>query len=85
MGSSVTSSPSKLEGVAEGRGRMSLPTFTRELRLEYACQLLTGRPDMSISQIAATCGFGSPIVFNRAFKAKHEITPTFFREQVSGN
>ena len=78
-------SPSKLEGVAEGRGRMSLPTFTRELRLEYACQLLTGRPDMSISQIAATCGFGSPIVFNRAFKAKHEITPTFFREQVSGN
>ena len=78
-------SPSKLEGVADGRGRMSLPTFTRELRLEYACQLLTGRPDMSISQIAATCGFGSPIVFNRAFKAKHEITPTFFREQVSGN
>ncbi len=78
-------SPSKLEGVAEGRGRMSLPTFTRELRLEYACQLLAGRPDMSISQIAATCGFGSPIVFNRAFKAKHEITPTFFREQVSGN
>jgi AraC-like DNA-binding protein len=77
-------SPSKLEGVAEGRGRMSLPTFTRELRLEYACQLLTGRPDMSISQIAATCGFGSPIVFNRAFKAKYEITPTYYREQMNG-
>ena len=78
-------SPSKLEGVAEGRGRMSLPTFTRELRLEYACQLLTRRPDMSISEISAASGFNSPIVFNRAFKAKHEITPTFFREQVSGN
>ena len=69
---------------SKGSPYASITEFTRELRLEYACQLLTERPDMNISAIATTCGFGSPIAFNRAFKAKHEITPSFFREQVNG-
>ncbi len=59
-----------------------LPGFVRDVRLEHACQLLTEHPEMSIGDIAAASGFSSPIVFNRAFKAKHEITPTFYREQV---
>lgn len=76
--------PERRVGAAFARGSQyaSIAEFTRELRLEYACQLLTERPDMSISQIAAASGFGSPIVFNRVFKAKHEITPTYYRSQV---
>lgn len=70
---------------SKGSPYASIIEFTRELRLEYACQLLTERPDMSIKNISDACGFGSPIVFNRAFKAKHEITPTYYREQVSEN
>ena len=62
-----------------------LPGFVRDVRLEHACQLLTEHPEMSIGDIAAASGFSSPIVFNRAFKAKHEITPTFYREQVRGS
>lgn len=77
--------PERRVGAAFARGSQyaSIAEFTRELRLEYACQLLTERPDMSISQIAAASGFGSPIVFNRVFKAKHEITPTYYRSQVA--
>ena len=69
---------------SKGSPYASIADFSRELRLEYACQLLTERPDMSISEIAATCGYGSPVAFNRAFKAKYEITPSYYREQVNG-
>ena len=69
---------------SKGSPYASIADFSRELRLEYACQLLTECPDMSISEIAATCGYGSPVAFNRAFKAKYEITPSYYREQVNG-
>lgn len=70
---------------SKGSPYASIADFSRELRLEYACQLLTEYPDMSISEIAATCGYGSPVAFNRAFKAKYEITPSYYREQVTIN
>jgi AraC family transcriptional regulator len=69
---------------SKGSPYASIADFSRELRLEYACQLLTECPDMSISEIATTCGYGSPVAFNRAFKAKYEITPSYYREQVNG-
>ena len=93
-------SPSKIEGVAaaggrgrmtsssddaSGKDRMSLPVFLRELRLDYACRLLVDCPDMTINDIAAASGFGSPIVFHRVFKTKYEITPTYYRSQVKGD
>jgi AraC-like DNA-binding protein len=70
---------------SKGSPYASIADFSRELRLEYACQLLTECPDMSISEIAATCGYGSPVAFNRAFKAKYEITPSYYREEVTIN
>lgn len=69
---------------SKGSPYASIADFARELRLEYSCQLLTECPDMSINEIAATCGYGSPSAFNRAFKAKYEITPSYYREQVNG-
>ena len=59
----------------------SLPDFIRELRLEYACQLLADRPEMSISDVATASGFSSLSVFSREFKRRLEVTPSFYREQ----
>ena len=61
----------------------SLPDFIRDLRLEYACQLFTDHPDMSISDVAAASGFSNLTVFGRDFKRKYEVTPTYFRSQMA--
>lgn len=61
----------------------SLPDFIRELRLEYACQMLAEQPEMSIGDIAAASGFSSLSVFSREFKRKLEVTPTYYREQMA--
>ena len=61
----------------------SLPDFIRELRLEYACQLLTEHPEMSIGDVATASGFSSLSVFSREFKRKLEVTPSYYREQTN--
>ena len=61
----------------------SLPDFIRELRLEYACQMLAEHPEMSIGDIAIASGFSSLSVFSREFKRKLEVTPSYYREQMS--
>ena len=59
-----------------------LPDFIRDLRLEYACQLITDNPKMSISDVATASGFSNLTVFGRDFKRKYEVTPTYFRSQI---
>lgn len=61
----------------------SLPDFIRELRVEYACQMLVEQPEKSIGDIAAASGFSSLSVFSREFKRKLEVTPTYYREQMA--
>lgn len=63
----------------------SLPDFIRELRLEYACQLLTDHPEMSIGDVAAASGFSSLSVFSREFKRKLDVTPSYYRDQRVSN
>ena len=60
-----------------------LPDFIRDLRLEYACQLITDNPKMSISDVATASGFSNLTVFGRDFKRKYEVTPTYFRSQIT--
>ena len=60
-----------------------LPDFIRDLRLEYACQLITDNPEMSISDVATASGFSNLTVFGRDFKRKYEVTPTYFRSQIT--
>ena len=67
---------------AQGSQYASISEFIRELRLDHACQMLTERTDVNISDIAIASGFNSPIVFSRAFKAKYEITPSYYRSQM---
>ena len=60
-----------------------LPDFIRDLRLEYACQMITDNPEMSISDVASVSGFSNLTVFGRDFKRKYEVTPTYFRSQMT--
>ena len=60
-----------------------LPDFIRDLRLEYACQLITDNPEMSISDVATASGFSNLTVFGRDFKRKYDVTPTYFRSQMT--
>lgn len=72
-------------GAAFSRGseHNSLPDFVRELRLDYACQLLTEHDEMTISDVASASGFSSLAVFSREFKRKFDLTPTFYRQQIN--
>ena len=60
-----------------------LPDFIRDLRLEHACQLITDNPEMSISNVATASGFSNLTVFGRDFKRKYEVTPSYFRSQMT--
>ena len=68
---------------AQAESCSSLPDFIRDLRLEYACQLMTDNPKMSISDVATASGFSNLTVFGRDFKRKYEVTPTYFKCQMT--
>lgn len=52
----------------------------RERRLEEVCRLLTST-DLSLEMISDLCGFSSPKVLARVFRAAHRMTPRDFRRQ----
>ncbi len=60
--------------------RTSLPDYINALRVEDAKDLLTGT-DMSVSQIAASLGFGSIRNFGRAFQKFTATTPKDYRKR----
>lgn len=66
---------------SQGSRYRSLPDYVRNLRLEYACSLLTEHPEMSIADVSAASGFSSPAVFSRDFKQKYEVAPSLFRRR----
>ncbi len=59
--------------------------FLIELRIEHACQLLSGNRDVSISEIAEMSGFHSVSNFNRKFKSLKGITPTAYFKSMHPN
>lgn len=65
---------------AHGNG---LPDYVRELRLDHACRLLAEQPDMCIGDIGSACGFSSLSVFSREFKRKFDVTPTYYRTEMT--
>lgn len=67
---------------SQGGPYNSLPDFIRSQRLEYACQLLREKPDLSISEVAAASGFANHSTFGRDFKKKFDITPSDYRAQM---
>lgn len=64
---------------SQGSSYKSLPDFIRCLRLEYACELLRERPDLTVSEVANQSGFSNLTVFSRCFKATYMMAPSVFR------
>jgi len=53
--------------------------FLIEIRIENACKLILGKPELSISSISDQCGFNNIANFNRKFKELKGSSPTQFR------
>lgn len=62
---------------------MTPAALINQYRLCLAERLLTDRPDMSISDVAACAGFGDESYFIRCFKTDKGVTPGNFRKAVS--
>ncbi len=54
-------------------------TFLNELRIEYACKLLNGNQDLSVTEIARLSGFNNISNFNRTFKSLKNKPPLQFK------
>jgi AraC family transcriptional regulator len=56
----------------------TLATFVKRVRLERAIQMMSHRPDTTLTDIALGCGFASSSDFARSFKQRYGIAPRAF-------
>lgn len=61
--------------------RMTFKEYLLNIRIGYACKLISSS-SLTISQIAASCGFENMSNFNHQFKSLKGITPSSFRKQA---
>jgi AraC-like DNA-binding protein len=50
-------------------------------KLKKASDMLKNDPDLNISEISDTLGFGSPRYFSRCFKNQFDISPAEYRKK----
>lgn len=62
-----------------------LSHYVTRLKLTKAAQVLSYRPDISITEIAYRYGFTDSAVFSRSFKAYFQQSPSSYRNQNSKN
>lgn len=60
---------------------MTPNAFILNYRLQYAVNLLTNHPHLSISEIAEKTGFSSALYFSRCFKKNFGVSPLSYRKQ----
>ena len=68
---------------AQGSEFASLTDLIRDCRLEYSCELLLTRPDLSIKEIAAKSGFNYASTYSANFKNRYTVTPSSYRELMT--
>ena len=56
--------------------------LVRQVRMQRAHRLLKERPNLSITEVAYQCGFGSPQYFNRVFKEMTQCTPAEYKKRM---
>ncbi|MDO5136513.1 MAG: PocR ligand-binding domain-containing protein [Eubacteriales bacterium] len=61
---------------------MGIASHLRRLRVDKAKQLLTGFPEMSVSQVAAQCGFDDYNYFITLFKRMTGVSPRKYRQNA---
>ena len=59
--------------------KKSFFTFVKEVKIDYACQLLTNSVHKSVSEICFESGFNNLANFNRQFKEVTHMSPTEYR------
>ena len=59
----------------------TLGRFVQRLRVERAALLLVSKPQMSVTEVAITCGFSSSATFARTFKECFGMSATRWRER----
>ena len=69
---------------SKGSEYNKLNSYIQLLRLEYAAQLLVGKPDKSIVQVASDSGFGSHNYFSVCFRRHFGMSPSDFRQNAFG-
>lgn len=50
--------------------------FIARRRVECACRLLIGRPDLTVAEVAQQCGYSDASNFTRAFKRSMGVNPS---------
>lgn len=63
---------------------MSLGSYLRRLRLEWATTQLISSVDAPLSDVATRAGFSDQSHFSRLFKQQKGVTPTQFRQLIHG-
>lgn len=61
----------------------SFSSYTTKLRMEHAKTLIANTAE-SLKNIAEKCGYSDYFYFNKVFKNYFELSPTQYREQMSG-
>jgi AraC family transcriptional regulator len=56
----------------------TLAAFVKRVRLQRALQMMSHRPDATLTDIALACGFASSSDFSRSFKQRYGIPPRAF-------
>ena len=75
--------PAHLARVFKGQFGISVGSYVRRLRLDWAAVELE-RSDTSLAGVALTAGFADQSHFTRAFKRQLGITPSAFRASRCG-
>lgn len=73
-------SPSHFSRLLKERTGRTFTELLRQCRIDLACDLLRDT-DLSLAQIAATCGFCDQSYFTRVFQDVKGMTPKPFREE----
>ncbi|WP_046745355.1 AraC family transcriptional regulator [Kordia zhangzhouensis] len=59
--------------------------FLTEVRIENACKAFINKPQLSIAEIAFSCGFFNISNFNRKFKEIKGVAPSIFRKHYTSS
>ena len=59
--------------------------FIRAKKLRYAAELLSGRTEMSVGDVAHLVGYGNQSKFASAFRAVYGYPPLEYRRRMKNN
>jgi len=79
----VNMSPVTFNRFIKKRTGKTFVEYVNDTRVGYAARWLIEK-DLSIAEIAYTCGFNNIANFNRVFKKSRNSTPSQYREQFNG-